>query len=245
MQHRSGSYPKSANSAVVLGVVLFLASPIALTQTPSGANEFWPAVKASVELKPRTRIQLFAETENSEDSPDLQWKAGALLTYRMKQILKPHQTDIDDENEHNLVVAVGYEYVQTTQSDNTKRENRIIIQATPRHIPGAGLLLQDRNRVELRWVNGNFSARYRNKLTVQRGFNADRFRFTPYASGELFFDGNHHSWNQNQYAFGVQLPFKRRLMVDTYYLRQNCTTCSQDPLNVWGLTLNLYFRSKK
>lgn len=71
------------------------------------------------------------------------------------------------------------------------------------------------------------------------------YEFTPYATGELFWDRNHHSWNQNQYAFGVQLPYKRHLMVDTYYLRQNCTTCSEDPLNVWGVTLNLYFRSKK
>jgi hypothetical protein len=140
---------------------------------------------------------------------------------------------------------VGYEYLRTTQNDQTKSENRIIIQATPRYIPGAGFLLTDRNRIEFRWVNGSYDARYRNKLTLDRHLRLKKLGFTPYASGELFYDRNHHSWNENQYAFGVQMPYKRHLMLDTYYLRQNCTTCSQDPLNVFGLTLNLYFGRKR
>lgn len=118
----------------------------------------------------------------------------------------------------------------------------MIIQATPRYHPAARIVLQDRNRVEFRWVDGAFSARYRNKLTAQQPFTANGSRFTPYASGELFYDGKHHSWNENQYAFGVQLPYKKRLMLDTYYLRQNCTTCSEQHINVLGVTLNLYFK---
>jgi len=43
----------------------------------------------------------------------------------------------------------------------------------------------------------------------------------------------------------VQLPFKRRFMLDNYYQRQNCTTCTPKHLNVWGLTLNFYFRNKQ
>lgn len=71
---------------------------------------------------------------------------------------------------------------------------------------------------------------------------AGRFRFTPYGSGELYYDRNHHSWNQNQYGFGMQFPYKKRLMLDTYLLHQNCTSCSQNPVNMIGATLNLYFR---
>ena len=217
----------------------------ALGQTSSTAKEFWPKLNAAVELVPKTRIELWGQRQDGEDFDFNEWKVGALVSYRMKQILKPHRADIDEENEHHLVLGAGYEYLQTDQDDKTKREHRIILQSTPRYLHHTGLLLQDRNRVELRWVDGNFSARYRNKLTVQRDFKVDTFRFTPYASGELFYDGDHHSWNKNQYSFGVQLPYKKRLMLDTYYLRQNCTTCSQDPLNVVGVTLNLYFRRKK
>jgi hypothetical protein len=43
-------------------------------------------------------------------------------------------------------------------------------------------------------------------------------RFTPYASGELYYDRNHHSWNQSQYGFGVQFPYKKLLMFDPFLL---------------------------
>jgi len=34
-------------------------------------------------------------------------------------------------------------------------------------------------------------------------------------------------------------------MLDTYYFHQNCSTCSQQHVNVFGLTLNHYFELKK
>jgi hypothetical protein len=228
---------------LVVSFLLFLLNGSTMGQT--AGKEFWPKLTGAVELGPKTRIQFWVQRQDGEDFDFNEWKVGALVSYRVKRILKPHLGDIDEENEHTLVLGGGYQYSRTDQNDTTKREHRMIIQATPRHLHDTGLLLQDQNRVELRWVDGNFSARYRNKLMVQRGFKVDEFRFTPYASGELFYDGSHHSWNQNQYAFGVQLPYKKRLMLDTYYLRQNCTTCSQDPLDVFGVTLNLFFRRKK
>jgi hypothetical protein len=202
-------------------------------------------VKANFDLLPKTRLQVYGELENGEEFPFYQWKTGATLSYRAKRIFKPHRADIDDENEYIVNLGVGYEYIHTIQSDKTKSENRIYIQATPRYLPGKGFLVQDRNRVEFRWINGEYSVRYRNKLTVQHNLKVKKVLFTPYASGELFYSGQFNSWNENRYSFGVQVPYKRSLMVDFYYLRQNCTTCSQNPVNVWGLTLNLYLRRAK
>ena len=51
------------------------------------------------------------------------------------------------------------------------------------------------------------------------------------------------TWNEEQYTAGIEWPYKRVFMLETYYLRQNCTTCSPAHLNVAGLTLNLYFRN--
>jgi len=247
IQSRSGQPDKIGRSRILIiaGLLLVLIDGNTLGQTSNTAAEFWPKLNAAVEVRPKTRIQFWWQKQDGEDFDFNEWKVGALVSYRMKPILKPHRGDIDEDNEHHLVLGAGYEYLQTDQNDQIKREHRIILESTPRYLHDTGLLLEDRNRVELRWVNGNFSARYRNKLKVQRDFNVDKLRFTPYASGELFYDGDHHSWNKNQYAFGVQLPYKNRLMLDFYYLRQNCSTCSQDPLNVVGVTLNLYFRRKK
>ena len=88
-----------------------------------------------------------------------------------------------------------------------------------------------------------YSTRYRNRLTVERAFLVRKFRFDPYVSAEFFYDISKSSWNQEQYAAGVQLPYRRILMVDLYYLRQNCDTCNPEHLNVFGLTVNVYFGS--
>lgn len=239
---------KASRSCVLLlwAILLLLASYVSVpAQTPGAGTEFWPKLSATLELWPQTRVQVWGERQDGEDFDFQQWKVGALVSYRMKRMVNLRHHDIDEENEHNLVLAGGYEYLQTNQNNQIKREHRIILQSTPKYIFGAGVLVQDRNRIEFRWNAGTYDFRYRNKLTVQRAFAAKKFHFTPYAAGELLWDRNHHSWNQNQYAFGVQLPFRRRLMLDTYYLRQNCTTCSEDPLNVVGVTLNLYFKKKK
>jgi Protein of unknown function (DUF2490) len=237
---------KPGTSLLIPIAFLLFRSGAALGQAPTNSYwEGWPTVRANLELRPQTRLQLFSQLQNGEEFPYLQWNTGAMISYRLKRMLVPHLPDIDEDNEHYLVGGAGYEYLQTINKGKVSRENRIVIQATAALRPGAGLLLSDRNRVEFRRVNGDESVRYRNKLTVQRAFQVHHFRFTPYASGELFYASNHHSWNENQYAFGVQLPYKQRLMVDTYYLRQNCTTCSQNPLNVWGVTLNLFFLRPK
>ena len=87
-------------------------------------------------------------------------------------------------------------------------------------------MVSDRSRVEFRWANGNYSTRYRNRLTAEHDIRAHSVRFAPYASIEAFYDGKHRWWNEFQYAFGVQVPHKRLLLLDTYYLRQDCSTCA-------------------
>jgi hypothetical protein len=206
------------------------------------ATEFWPKLNLNFDLRPRTRLQVMVAKENGEEFGFSQLKTGATISQRMKRIVRRHTDNADEENDYNLVVGVGYEYLRTTQDGGVKHENRLLVETTPRHAPGLGLLITDRSRIEFRWVDSAYNFRYRNKLTVNRSFKAGKLNLTPYASGELFWDRNHHAWNENQYSFGVQFSRRKRLMVDLFYLRQNCTTCKQDPLNVFGVTLNLFFR---
>ena len=213
----------------------------AAAQAPDTGWETRPKLTTAIELLPRTRLQAWGELQHGVNFPFQRWRTGAILSRRMKPILKLDRDDIDENDKHYLVFGAGYEYLHTVQNRNTNIENRIIAEATPR-VPFARLVLSDRTRGEFRWVNGVYDFRYRNKVVLLVPLQAKAFSFTPYGSGELYYDRNHHSWNQNQYAFGVQFPHKKRWMLDTYLLHQNCTTCSQHSVNMLGITLNLYFR---
>ena len=141
------------------------------------------------------------------------------------------------------MAGVGYEYIRTIQSGKDQYEDRLALQVTPRFRPPDDFLLTDRNRVEFRWVNGDYSTRYRNQITIERAFLCDKFRFSPYASAEFFYDITKSSWTEERYSGGIQLPYRDLLRLDLYYLRQNCTTCSPAHLNVFGLTVNVFLGS--
>jgi hypothetical protein len=233
-----------AASVMVVAIVALFSLP--QSAQAQSSSEFWPAVKVHIDLRPRVGLKVYAERQNGEELPAPDVKAGVTANFRIKPLFKPLTGDLDPENQYLATLAVGYEYIRKSKSGGGSAiENRLIIESTPRYAPGAGFLFLNRNRMEFRWNNGTYDFRYRFKVTGQHAFKVDRFHFTPYGSGELFWDRNHHSWNENQYAAGVQFPFKRRFMLDTYVLHQNCTTCSQHSLNAFGVTANIYFRRKK
>jgi hypothetical protein len=219
-------------------LVAFSADSRGQTDTTT-TKEFWPAVKIHIDFRRSFRLQLTGERHDGEDAKNLQANLGALFSFRMKPILKNALKTVDSEEGYYMTVGMGYEHLQPSS------ENRLVVQGTPRYTPGAGILLTDRSRLEFRWLETSYDFRYRNKLTIQRSFKVEKFRFTPYASGEIFWDRNLHAFNENQIALGVRLPFKHRLVLDTYYQRQNCNTCKQEKVNIFGLALNIFFGGKK
>ena len=227
-------------------VVLLLLHSDVCAQTSSTSNEFWPQVNTSIELLPKFRVELEAAKQSGEDLARTQKKFGVIASYRMKRLIKGVLLDIDDEKNYAFIFGAGYEHLFTDDNGSEKSENRIVLQGVPHYsIRKTGLLIQDRNRFEFRWVNNVYSTRYRNRLHIERPFQIDKFKFSPYASGELFFDGQHHKWNENQYAFGVILPYKKLFSIDAYYLRQNCTTCKEEHVNVIGLTITIFLDLQK
>lgn len=232
--------------AALAAVTLIALVNVVAAQSPGPAKEFWPELNANIDVLPRARLQLYVLKESGEDLARTQWKFGAMASYRMKRLVTVRHEEIDDEKNYYLSFGVGYEYLYTNDDGSVKDENRLFVQVTPQYYaPKFKVAVQDRNRIEFRWVNGTYSTRYRNRLTVQRPFKIDQFRFTPYAAGELFYDGQHRSWNENQYGFGVVIPFRKIFSVDTFVRRQNCTTCKEQHVNVLGVTLNFYLGKKK
>ena len=218
---------------------------IAQSQTPNTGTEVWPELDAHFQLASNLRMVSFAGTEQAAGFAYQQWYAAGAVGYQVKRILRPHLENIDPDKEHYLVLAGGYEFLQSTQSAKTKNEDRMVLQALSGFRPSAALLVSDRSRVEFRWINGTYSTTYRNKLALERDFLLRRVRFTPEAGAEFFYSGAKNSWNQQWYTAGIQWPYKHLFMLDTYYLRQNCPTCSPANLNVAGVTLNFYFGNSK
>lgn len=214
-------------------------------QSQTTETELWPEVDAHVQLTSSLRVLAFTGLEQGVGYPFQQWYAAAALGYQVIPILTPHLLNIDPDKEHYFLFGGGYEFLRTVQSGKTKHEDRITLDATPSFRLRGGLLIRDRNWVELRWIDESYSTTYRNRITVERDYLVRKIRLTPYGSVEAFYDGSSHSWNQEWYTAGVQVPYKRIWMLNTYYRRENCDNCIPSSWNAAGASLNLFFRNSK
>src|SRR5262245_38391268 len=97
-------------------------------QTPDTGWEVRPKLTDNADLLARTRLQTWVELQHGVNFSFQRWRSGAIISRRLKPILKQHRHDIDEENEHYLVLGGGYEYLHTVQNGSTKIENRIIAQ---------------------------------------------------------------------------------------------------------------------
>jgi uncharacterized protein DUF2490 len=101
------------------------------------------------------------------------------------------------------------------------------------------IFLGDRNREELRWVDGEFSARYRNRLMLERDFDVRDFRFTSYGSAEVYYDTRFDTFNRNRFIFGTVFPVTDRFGLDLNYARQNDSRSK--PYHVHSIGIVLVF----
>ena len=164
-------------------------------QEPTTRNEFWPEIDVYIKLNPKFRLYLLGVVSKAIEDGEIynaqafQAQVGAHLDYL--------------PNKH-VILRTGYRYGWSLD-DDSYREHRLLTDQTLRKLLPGKLLLSDRNQEEFRFLKGDFSFRYRNRVTIEREFRLKRRTITPYVSGEIFYDTRYDIWNRNRMAVGVQI----------------------------------------
>jgi hypothetical protein len=189
-------------------------------------------------LNPDLRLE-FVTSRTKDTSSYNSATVGPTLHVFLKPLPSIRQTTRDDSNRNRLTGGVGYRSISATDKPD---ENRIQLDLAPRfQLPGR-MLLDDRDRIDLRFISGNFTWRYRNRLTLQRTFKIHAFPVTPYARGEVYYDISSNMWNRTTYSLGGTIGLTKRTEIRPYYERENNTGSSPNHVNGLGLTLRVYFR---
>ena len=239
---------KSALLGIFLGLSLSVichSRAAGQSATSSTENEAWPEADAHMQLPSNWRVLSFVGLEQAAGYPFQQWYVAAGIGRQFKPISRPHRENIDQDKEHYLLLGGGYEYLRTTHSGGVSNENRLTFDMTLSLRPASKLLLRDRNWTELRWINGTYSTTYRNEPSLEIDLLVHGIRLTPFGAAEFFYDSPKHSWDQEWYTGGVLLPYKRVFMLETYYRREHCATCTPQNWNAGGATLNFFFANRK
>lgn len=228
------------NSGWILVATLVL---VTLFSTPAlgQTKEFWPELDVYVKINPTVRLYFSAAgtRENGERTdPDF----SASIDFHVKPLvsLKNKRDDQRDESKAKLVLLrAGFHYLPSRQGST---EYRIALDATPRVPLKAGVVATLRNRMELRFIESDFSWRFRSRPAIEKSFTIGSYEITPYARAEFYYDSKYSKWSRTALTGGCVFPIRKRSEIEAYYEHQNRTEKSPNrQVNAIGIQLNLYF----
>jgi hypothetical protein len=204
----------------------------------SSSNQFWPEVEGYYAFSPQLRLGVMA-SRSTDGASYNSIEVGPTLNFFAKRFVRPVLTTPNEAQNHSLVFGVGYRYLAGI---NQAPENRIELDVAPQfHLP-LSIQASDRNRIDLRFIEGSgFFWRYRNQISLQRTFKVNRFVFSPYAQGEVFYSSKSESWNKTTFQVGADFPFRKHFDFELYYEHDNNIGSMPNQVNAFGLTAYIYF----
>jgi hypothetical protein len=217
------------------------------SQVPEGQpTEVWPEFTVNYDPIPKVRLMFAIRKERNEDTPDKTLETTATIIYRLRPLVRNmlfNDDENDNEKKYALSLAANWEYSRSFGTTALNNEHRIMLDATPRYRVRGGILIQNRLRLEFRFLgNGTHDYFFRDRVRVEKTFKIKKFRFAPYAYVEPIWTYNANAWSRNLLSAGTEIGIiRKRARLDVYFLRKNCDTCSFADVNAIGVNLNLFF----
>jgi|SRR5262245_50257337 len=219
----------------------FLVLFFALPANAQSEQQFWPEIATYVKINQEMRLY-FQAVGTRENQQSIGLNLGASIDYYLKPFFKPKRFiffPLDESRSRPLLLRAGYHYLP---SPDNPTEQRIVLEATPRFPLKSGVVVSNRNRADLRFIDKEFSWRYRNRLTIEREFAIKSYYFLPYLRIEGFYDSNYEKWSTTATSAGFVVPLEKHSELEMFYEHRNNTgTSPNQQVNGIGLTLNLYF----
>lgn len=218
-------------------ILLFLCAAVHGQETAESRKEIWPEVNLFFPLNERFRLVAAAGSEKQGETRDgFEGHAGVYLDCFFRE---------------RITLRAGYRYNFALGESDPFSEHRIFLDQTFHKPLPRAFVLSDRNRQELRWRDGDFSMRFRNRATIEKTFVVGKRSLVPYTSGEIFYDSRFSTFNRVRLAFGTQIVFakrefwlmniRRQRVLDLYYLWQADSRSQPRRVHVIGVTFGVHF----
>lgn len=229
-----------AQTSFTICLLLCSAVVVCAQQQSDTREELWPEIDIYIPINEKYRLFILGTVSKARETHDsFEGQVGAHVDYFYNK---------------QLTLRAGYRYGFSLGSADPFREHRLITEQSIRKKFGRSIQLTDRNRQDWRWVNGDFSFRYRNRLTAEKEFRIGNRPITPYGSAEIFYDTRFSTFNRYRFASGIQIALRRirsdeplllllrqERVLDIYYLRQEDTRSEPKHINAIGISFAIHF----
>ena len=218
-------------------VLLLFCSTAPGQETAETRKEIWPEIDLFFPLNERFRLVVVSGSEKASETKDgLEGQAGAYVDCFFRD---------------RITLRAGYRYGFALGENDPFSEHRVVLDQTFHKPLQRKFVFSDRNRQELRWINGDFSMRFRNRAKLEKTFVVGKRSLVPYSSGELFYDSRFSTFNRFRLAVGTEFVFakreawfmniRRQRVLDFYYLWQTDSRSQPKRLHAIGVTFEIHF----
>lgn len=131
--------------------------------------------------------------------------------------------------------------VTRSLSSQDYREEKIVAELNTPATTGMWRF-RSRTRLEQRWISGEPSQRYRERLRLERQTILwRRDTLVAYAAYEVYYDTRYRALSRTGYRVGVELPISRRLKLDPSVVRQDNRFGSPRHVSATAMTISLLY----
>jgi len=224
-------------SLIGFGLIFTILRPSLAAQS----LQSWPEVDTYLQLNSNVRLSFFGSLarENAEGSSA---EIGPNIDFFFKPLVKLKRItafELDQSKSRPIMLRLLYRYLPAVEGPT---ERRVGLEATGRFPLIRGVLLSDRNRADLRNIDGVFSWRYRNRFSAERTFSLRSYHFAPYLRAEAFYDSRFEKFSRTELTAGSTFPIGKHFELEWYYMHQNDTAKSPNrQVDGFGYVLSMYF----
>ncbi|MFN7986589.1 MAG: hypothetical protein U0529_03895 [Thermoanaerobaculia bacterium] len=120
-----------------------------------------------------------------------------------------------------LWIRIGYDHVfKQSGEERSTPEDRGIVAVMGRAYLPANILFEGRTRVDLRWIGGDYSTRYRLRGELNRDFTVLGAATNAWLQAEAFYDTRYDGWARDLYQVGAEITLTDHFRVEPSLARQ-------------------------
>ncbi len=241
--------PRDGFRKLILLMGFMLCSWQLLAQDSTAVKqEVWPEINLFYKLNNKFRIYaLYSATKLKNSSyTDGGW-ALYLDYFALPNIRKKLSMEVRDSTRgYYLWLRAGYMY-STTPADSKDpfKLHTFVAEANLQfHLPYE-ILLTNKNRFDLRFIEGVFEPRYRPRLTLEKDLHTAYMYFTPNIYAEYFAYFGEKGFNRFRVSAGIQTKVTKHIEFETYFLHEFDNGERVEGLNAMGFSLKFYLKRKE
>ncbi len=205
-------------------------------------REVWPETNLFYSLDPRTRLFFAFPYSASAETATQSFSLEGYVDVSLKPILREYLQTEDWRRNRYLWMRVGYARVdKATNGERQTPEDRGVVALYGRAPLPAEIWIEARARADFRWINDEYSNRWRFRLEANREFIVREHSVTPYFNVEWFYDTRYDAWARTLWQAGTEVTVNRHFRYEVYLARQNDHAPRIESVNALGLNAKWYY----